>query len=469
MQQFNLWMKLRSWQKFLLFFALGCLTLFFLVTTTYFLWEKNYNGRVYPGLKIAGEDFGGKTPQEVEKFFAQKNSRISFDFTFTSKEIVATLSAQEINWGYDAKTISTQAYSYGRSGNLLSDLYLKFCSLRTGYHLPLAYSYNEAKVSALLGKVAEKINIPPQEALFRFSNGRVSTFRPSSNGQALDVERTKKMVRSHLPSLPGGTLPASLIFELPIRVVEPKVTTEKVNNLGLKELVGQGSSQFRGSIQNRRHNIQLAASRLDGVLVAPNEEFSFNKALGDVSKFTGYKEAYIIKDGRTILGDGGGVCQVSTTLFRAILNAGLPITERHAHSYRVGYYEQSSPVGLDASVYDPVWDLKFINNTGYHLLIQSFFNSQAATLTFDLYGTSDGRVVEISQPLVKNTTPPPDDLRQDDLTLPKGEIKQIDWKAPGADVSFSRTVKRADQVLINETFSSHYQPWQAIFLVGTKE
>lgn len=469
MQEFNFWTHIKVWQKLLFLLTATCLTVFFLTTTGYFLWEKRYTGKIYPGVKIAGVDFEGKTLQEVEDFFQQKNSQINLDFTFTYQGELATLSARQISWGYNEKLIIAQALAFGRSNNFLADLYQKLKALKYGYAIPLSYSYDEAQLRTFLQKSAEKIDVPPQEALFQFANGRVTAFRPSVDGQAVDVETAVQVVSSTLPLLKEGALPPSVQIALMVKPVEPKVTTEKANNLGVKEFLGRGISRFSGSIVNRVHNIQLAASRLNGILVAPDEEFSFNKTLSDVSKFTGYKEAYIIKDGRTILGDGGGVCQVSTTFFRAILNAGLPILERHAHSYRVAYYEQGSPPGIDASVFDPQWDLKFKNDTGYYLLIQSSVDLKTATLTFDLYGTSDARTVDISKPVVKNEVSPPEDLYQDDPNLPRGEIKQVDWKAWGADVSFNRMVKRGDDVLINETFSSHYQPWQAVYLRGTKE
>jgi len=469
MQDFNFWAKLKTWQK-LIFSLVGVdLAIFFIITTCSVLLEKKSAGKIYPGVRIEGKDFGGKSPKDVEDYFHQKNSQISLTFTFHYQGETATISAQDLKWGYDERLISAQAFSFGRSGNLLSDIYQKAFSLKNGYNLSSSFCYDEQRLTVFLENLAKKIDIPPQEALFRFANGRVLAFRPSTSGQVLDIETTKKEVHSALPLLEEGKLPAFLEIELPVKAVEPKVNTAEANNLGIKESVGRGTSRFSGSIANRIHNIQLATSRLNGILVTPSEEFSFDKALGDVSKFTGYKEAYIIKEGRTILGDGGGVCQVSTTFFRALLDAGLPITERHPHSYRVAYYEQGSPVGFDASVYDPQWDLKFKNDTGSYLLIQSFTDLKTATLIFELYGTKDGRITTTSKPEVKNQVPPPEDLYQDDPNLPKGEVKQIDWKATGADVSFLRIVKRNGKVLINEVFSSHYQPWQAVFLRGTKE
>ncbi len=208
--------------------------------------------------------------------------------------------------------------------------------------------------------------------------------------------------------------------------------------------------------------------RVNGILIAPNEEFSFDKYLGDVSSYTGYQQAYVIQNGKTVLGDGGGICQVSTTLFRAILNSGLPITERHGHAYRVGYYEEGSPPGLDATVFYPSVDLKFKNGTNNFILIESTTDIDNLQLTYTIYGKSDGRTISLTTPIVTNITPPSPDLYQDDPTLPRGIIKQIDFSATGAIVSFSRTVLKNGKTLINDKYTTNYSPWQAIYLRGTE-
>jgi len=231
--------------------------------------------------------------------------------------------------------------------------------------------------------------------------------------------------------------------------------------------LGRGISNFAGSIPNRIYNIGLTASKINGVLVPPDEIFSFNQTVGDITAATGFKQAYVIKEGRTVLDDGGGVCQDSTTLFRAVLNAGLPVVKRTAHAYRVSYYEQGFPPGLDATVFYPSVDFQFKNDTPASILIQAY--TSGLTLYIDLYGTSDGREVSLTRPVITNQTPPPPELRQDDPSLPKGTVKQVDWGAWGATVTFKRTVTRAGQTLLNETWRSNFKPWQAVYLVGTME
>lgn len=329
--------------------------------------------------------------------------------------------------------------------------------------------YEEDKIASLAAKLASNVDRSPQDATFQFESGKVTVFRPSKEGLELDQPTAKEKIRENLRDL-EATSAASLTIVLPIQTKPPKVSTEEVNNLGIKELIGRGVSYFRGSIASRVHNIVLASSRINGTLVPPGEVFSFAKAVGDISAATGYQQAYIIERGRTILGDGGGTCQVSTTLFRAVLDSGLPIEERHAHAYRVSYYEQGGwQPGFDATVFVPNVDLKFKNDTPGHILVQAIPDTKNWTLTFELYGTKDGRKVSLSKARVWDHQPAPPERYEDDPTLPKGTIEQVDFAAAGAKAAFDYEVIKGGQVLQKRTFYSNFRPWQAVYLRGTRE
>lgn len=330
---------------------------------------------------------------------------------------------------------------------------------------PYGEFYDE-NVSNVAKNVSTSIERDPQNPKFVFENGKVSEFQPALDGIKLDTDQFKVDLTNTIINLESGNQ-KELNVDIPVIKTLPEVSTEKVNNLGIKELIGRGTSTFFHSIPGRVHNVALAASRINGTLIKPGETFSFNSTLGDVSAFTGYQQAYIISEGKTILGDGGGVCQVSSTLFRAVLDAGLPINERTAHAYRVGYYEQGSSPGFDATVYSPSPDFKFTNDTDNYILIEANTDTKNYSLVFELYGTKDGRTVSISKPVVTNVTAPPPDVYQDDPSLPIGTIKQIDYKAWGAKVSFHYIVTRGGQELINKTFISNYKPWAAVYLRGT--
>lgn len=313
---------------------------------------------------------------------------------------------------------------------------------------------------------SDKVNREPQNPKFVFENNRVSEFQPALDGIRIDSDSFRYKLTTTLAQVENGTETITS-FDIPVLKTAPEVTTESVNNLGIKELIGRGTSTFFHSIPGRVHNVVLAASRINGTLVKPGDTFSFNNALGDVSAFTGYQQAYIISGGKTILGDGGGVCQVSTTLFRSVLNAGLPIIERAAHAYRVGYYEQDSRPGFDATVFAPSPDLKFTNDTPAYILIEATANSKNYSLVFELYGTGDGRTVAISKPIVSNYSPALPTVYQDDPTLPSGVLKQTDFSAAGARVTFNYTVNRKGATIFQKTFISNYRPWAAVYLRGT--
>ena len=325
----------------------------------------------------------------------------------------------------------------------------------------------EERVKTLLSGTAKKINRTPVNAKFAFVGGRVQGFTAAVTGLSIDEKSTLENFKTALEKNSGA-------INLVVTKTEPEVSNESVNNLGINELIGRGYSKFVGSIPNRVYNISLASSKVNGTLVPPGETFSLYKTIGEVDQSTGYKEAYIINNNRTELDWGGGVCQVSTTLFRAALNAGLPIVERNPHAYRVGYYEQAGDPGngkpgVDAAVFFPRTDFRFKNDTPSHILVQTVFDEKNKSLAFEIFGSNDGRRVSISTPTVSNQIKPPDTLYQDDPTLPKGVTKQVDFSAWGATTNFKRTVTRGNETLISDSFSTKYRPWQAIYLVGTKE
>lgn len=326
--------------------------------------------------------------------------------------------------------------------------------------------YKEDVLNGVIFEIASNINRKPQNPRFEFDGNKVTEFLPALDGITLKSDDFKNILISKLDELKDSKDKTST-FEIPITRTPPDVSTDKINNLGIREIIGRGESNYYHSTPGRVFNINLAASKINGTLVKPGETFSFNQTVGDISKLTGYKEAYIIQNGKTVLGDGGGVCQVSSTLFRAILNSGLPITERAAHAYRVGYYEQNSPPGFDATVFAPSPDFKFRNDTPKYILIQVKNDPKKYSLVFEIYGTKDGRNVTISKPVITNVIKPLPDLYQDDPTLPIGQVKQVDYAAWGAKVSFNYKVTKNGETLINKNFISNYQPWQAVYLRGT--
>src|SRR5512143_37654 len=314
-----------------------------------------------------------------------------------------------------------------------------------------------------LADLAQQIDRAPENARFTFNDDtrQLEVIKPGKIGRALDITTT-------LTRMTDALARGDQQVTLAVNEQRPEFFDDaKAADLGITELVSTGQTFYAGSSAERMKNINAAAASQHGVIVKPGEVYSFNQNLGDVSLDNGYAEALIIFNGQTVKGVGGGVCQVSTTAFRAAFAGGYPIIERWPHAYRVGWYERGFGPGLDATVFSPYVDFKFKNDTPYHILIEAYANDAAGRLTFKFYSTSDGRQVTISDPIIENVVPHPPDKIEEDPTLPAGTRQQVDYAADGADVTVKRTVTRGGQVISEDRVFTRYQPWQAIFKVGT--
>jgi len=273
-----------------------------------------------------------------------------------------------------------------------------FCSLTLTemqrHHIKLFYqtSLNDDAIKSYIDDLARKVNRDPIDAKFQIEDGKVAIFSEPQNGITLDTEKSVETIKSALKS---KGIKSSLTIELPFVAEKPSIGYEDANNMGINSLVGEGTSNFKGSPKNRIHNIGVATSRFNGVLIKPGEEFSFVKNLGEVDAEHGYLPELVIKHDKTEPEFGGGICQVSTTAFRAAIYSGLKITARRNHAYPVSYY---NPQGMDSTVYIPNPDLRFINNTPGYILIQTIIDG--TILKFQFYGTDDGRQITIDGPKV---------------------------------------------------------------------
>ncbi|MDD3998658.1 MAG: VanW family protein [Candidatus Shapirobacteria bacterium] len=322
------------------------------------------------------------------------------------------------------------------------------------------------KVSEYVDNLSLSLKKEAQDAVFKFENGKVIDFLPAKEGYSIDSEKMKTEICRDFLNWKNLT-EKNIVGELPLLKVQPKINNSDVNNLGIKELLGRGTSSFKHSSEIRNWNVEKGASIVNRILVAPGETFSFIKSLGEVSLDNGYKKAYIIRQGRTVLDVGGGVCQVSTTLFRAMLDAGVSITERQPHAYRVSYYEEDTKPGFDATVFIPKPDLAFINDTSHHLLIQSYYDGINKKLTYEIYGTSDGRKTVIDNYKQWGAAPAPPEVWIDDPTLPLGKVVKDESAVPGLKTAFDWTVTRNGEIIHKKTFTSSYVPWAAVYRRGT--
>lgn len=311
------------------------------------------------------------------------------------------------------------------------------------------------KISQYLkDSVAPKIDQEANRTRYEIADGKMSSWQIGTDGQKLNLETSAAKIKEQY------LINNSNEAELTIEAVKSD-TLENTDKFNIQEIIGTGQSNFAGSSANRRHNIKIGADAVNGILIAPGEEFSLVKTLGEIDAKSGYLPELVIKNNRTIPEYGGGLCQVGTTMFRSALMSGLPITARQNHSYRVAYYE---PAGTDAAIYDPWPDVRFLNDSENYILIQSRIVKD--NLYFDFWGKEDGRIASSSVPVIYNITKPAPAKMVETTDLKPGETKCTESAHNGADAYFDYSVTYPSGDIKTNRFKSHYVPWQKVCLVG---
>lgn len=334
----------------------------------------------------------------------------------------------------DTKQVQNRNYQSEIETPIFCPTQSDFCSFSTSIRsqghtqIELEQAVNTEGIKGYIDTLGAKVNLPPEDAIFAGdSNNQVYVKTPDKPGQEIDVEESMAALERALAS----TEESAVTINLPIRTSEANFKSSDLESLGFKEVIGEGRSNFAGSPKNRVYNIRRALQQFTGVIIKRGEEFSFVKYLGEVDGTTGYLPELVIRNNKTEPEFGGGICQVSSTVFRAAIYSGLKISERRNHSYAVQYYK---PYGMDATIYIPRPDFKFINTTPGAIFMQP--EIVGTELIFRFFGTRDGRTATVDGPhiLEKNED---------------GSIKKT---------VFTQIVKDADgKEILKEAFTSNYK------------
>jgi len=340
---------------------------------------------------------------------------------------------------------------------------------------------NEKLETFLSKSIVPLVNNPPQNSRFQMKDGKLIEISPGKAGNVVNIDKTVETIERIVPHFERsffmtGNISSPFIIDdseinfnpkddtIDIQIetvkVEPKITQKTIDQYKIRDLVGYARTNFAGGSLDRQHNIEMGVSKLTGVLIAPGEQFSMVKTLGAVTEKTGFVKEFVIKEDRTVKELGGGLCQLATTLFRTVLNAGLPITERINHKYVIPYYGP----GLDATIYGPHPDLRFINDTGNYLLLQGMARNNEAT--FELYGASDGRVAEVSTPVLTDEKPVPPTRNVMTADLAPGETRCSSVTHKGITAHATYTVHYPDNSVKETVFKSIYEAWPIVCLIG---
>ncbi|OJI06803.1 hypothetical protein BK004_02440 [bacterium CG10_46_32] len=321
--------------------------------------------------------------------------------------------------------------------------------------------FSKSHLLEQLEPIVTQLTREPQEPRFAVSSGKVVEFKSPAQGQYVLIEDTWKLWEQQL------LLERATELEPVVEIIDPKQEIADLNDLGIAELLGVGTSSFARSPANRRHNIKVGADAVNGTLIPPGEEFSLLKTLGKIDKAAGYLPELVIKGNQTVPEYGGGLCQIGTTTFRGTLAAGLPVTARQNHSYSVSYYydDQGRP-GTDATIYDPAPDYRFKNDTANYVLIST--RIEGDELFFEYWGTKDGRTVTQSETRLWDRVSPPPTRYIETLDLPVGKTKCTETPHAGVKAAFDYAITYADGTKNETTFTSQYRPWQEVCLIGVE-
>lgn len=349
------------------------------------------------GRRVDQKNFAANIVSHARK---NLNQPLIIDVTY-SKPQISDEEAENLKQSFQALAARPFTLKFGDKNYPVPAAILKEWIILERLNGVAVATYSTEMVKQYLNdQITVETNKTAQDARFEMADGRVTLFSEARNGNVLNLDQTAAAVKL---AAKNGLNETALVVD----TTEPQIkSVAEAEKLGIKDLLGKGESNFAGSPRNRIHNIEVGTARFHGLLIPPGVTFAFNQNLGPVNKEMGYKPELVIKENVTTPEYGGGLCQVSTTAFRAAMLSGLKIVERSNHAYPVSYY---GVPGFDATIYpnQRTWsdgtDLKFLNDTPGHILIQT--KIEGSNLIFEFWGTSDGREVKLVGPTVYGRQP----------------------------------------------------------------
>lgn len=427
------------------------------VTSGMFTWyaaKSFYNNKVFAGVAVEGVEIGGRSKEEVaqilevwQKEHQAKSISVYYGDTFFR------IDSKSIEFDFDVEATVEEVWNYGRRGSMLERIKNIYAAENQGYRIPIRVKYNESKLNHLVDQWRESIERPPRNAAFSLITGGIV---PQEQGRKLEVEVLRPMVLQALKKPDVSSMP------MPVTPLYPAITVSDINRTGIREVLANYTTKFNPKDVNRSANIKLAANKINGHIVYPGQAFSFNEIVGPREKSYGFKEAMELVDGELVPGVGGGICQVSSTLYNAVLLADLTVVERYNHSKPLGYVA----LGRDATVVFGALDFRFENNTNSPIMIMAEVNGDK--LVVGVCGQerlmSTVELVSSDQRLI-----PPAVIKKQDATMYLGETKIDRQGKPGYEVTTMRIVRSQGREIKREVLSKdQYLPDNTVVKVGTQ-
>lgn len=412
---------------------------------------------IYNGVSIAGVSVGGLTQdeakekinQEIEKIYSQPILKLKYN------EENWDIMKEDIDFQINQEALLDSAYKIGREGSIVDKVQDIFFTFQKGHNINLITTYNQEKTAKIITKIATSLNKKPTNANMKIINGKPQ-IEPEINGITLKENEANKLISDSI----NKKLPA--LIDLPVDIAKPNITKNDLSDI--TDLLSTYSTYFNSSLVYRSHNVKLASSYLDGVLLKPGEIFSFDKGIGPRSFERGYRNAPVFEGDEIIDGIGGGICQVSSTLYLAALYADLEIVERSNHYRPVGYV----PIGQDATIAEGVIDLKFKNSTPNNLYIHSQVDGNQVTV--QIFGKKSADFPEIKVVSYNIGTLQPKTVIKKDADLPIGKSVVDKEGEQGYTASTYRLKYKGDSLIKEEhLFDDCYPAIDKVIKEGTKK
>ena len=439
--------------------AVVILSVLTLLITSDYIYHRN---RIYAGVVIDGVNVSRKTSSEAIDLLTQKYAEEGFNDRTIQVEYAdeeETLTFAELGVAVDLETMVDLAMDAGRDRIHLFRYFDRLALRRDSSQINPRLTIATAIFQSAISPMEEWVWQEAQDAQLKLSDDRERVeILPDTPGQELDVAATRDQLLASLKSYPDP-----IAVQLVEKTVEAEQTTAYLESLEITEPIATFSTVFSGNDANRNHNIGLAASAVDDILLLPEEEFSFNNTVGDTTAEKGYKNAPIILDGELVDGLGGGICQVSSTLYNTVLFADVSITERRNHGLAVGYL----PPGRDATIAYGWIDLKYVNDRDSAVWQRAFVDGNRLTVT--LYGKSiPGHEVEITTTDLETIPSGEKLIKTPQLAL--GVRERIKNGQPGYKVTAWRITYIDGEEIRREKLSQDtYKAVPAEYRVGTAE
>ena len=314
------------------------------------------------------------------------------------------------------------------------------------------------KAEAWADEVAKEVDQAPQDARILWNGGQLAVARPGRSGIAVETAKFGDVLKKAVAT-------GERVVELPVQV-KPAAGAGDPSRLGIREKLAEASTSYAGTLADRIHNVRLGAERINGKVIPPGGIYSMAEALGPITEASGYKLGFAIVGPDTVLDVGGGLSQLTTTVFKAAFAAGFPIVERTTHSYRIRRYEPI--LGIEATIYPPAVDMKFRNDTDQHILIDA--RTDAGNVYITMYGTRPNREIDVEGPIVTNIVPATREVvRKDTPLLPRGQEITSEVAEDGLDVTVYRIIKAGGKEVRRDRFFARFRPSHNVILVGTRE